>query len=147
MAKEVTQITPPAAEVLGEFNKLTPQDKEIIIQQLVVSEHFQGPLPAPKHLRQYDEIVSGAAERIITMAEKEQSHRHSYEDFDLKVVNNQIVTGQWMAFILTLIFAGIAVWLILSGFEVVGSVIFGTTIIGIATVFIVGNKKPKDDNK
>ncbi len=144
MPTQVTQITPPAAEILGKIQELTPQEQEVIINQLTVTEHFQGPLPAPKHLRQYNEIVPGAAERIIVMAEKEQEHRHSSEDLDLSAAIKQVTRGQWMAFILAIVFAGIAVWLTLSGFEVAGSVVFGSTIVGIVTAFIVGNKKTKD---
>nr|DAH82019.1 MAG TPA: putative membrane protein [Caudoviricetes sp.] len=40
---------------------------------------WQGPLPPPSVLQGYDSVVSGAAERILAMAEKEQSHRHSTE--------------------------------------------------------------------
>lgn len=40
------------------------------ITQLVVSEQFSGPLPHPKHLREYEAALPGAAERILTMAER-----------------------------------------------------------------------------
>lgn len=36
---------------------------------------FSGPLPHPQTLRQYDEVLPGAAERILRMAEKQQDHR------------------------------------------------------------------------
>ena len=39
------------------------------IAQLVVAEQFSGPLPHPKHLREYDAILPGAADRILDMAE------------------------------------------------------------------------------
>ncbi len=37
---------------------------------------FQGPLPHPGTLRDYETIVPGSGERIIAMAEKEQNARH-----------------------------------------------------------------------
>lgn len=36
---------------------------------------FSGPLPPPQILGQYDEVLPGAAERILRMAEKQQDHR------------------------------------------------------------------------
>ena len=40
------------------------------IAQIVVSEQFSGPVPHPRHLRDYEAIVPGAADRILRMAEK-----------------------------------------------------------------------------
>ena len=38
---------------------------------------FSGPLPPPHILKQYDECLPDTADRIITMAEKEQEFRHN----------------------------------------------------------------------
>lgn len=35
-------------------------------------EQFQGPIPHPNHLKQYEEICPGAADRLIKMAEAQQ---------------------------------------------------------------------------
>jgi len=53
-------------------------------QQLQQIEHHvrkihQGPLPAPEDLQRYNDLLPGAAERIIKMAEAEQMHRHEQE--------------------------------------------------------------------
>lgn len=36
-----------------------------------VLEHYSGPLPAPRQLAEYDQILPGAADRILKMAESE----------------------------------------------------------------------------
>lgn len=41
--------------------------------------YSSGPLPAPRILDEYDHIVPGAADRIITMAEKQAEHRQKLE--------------------------------------------------------------------
>lgn len=43
------------------------------------SEHHSGPLPPPAVLQRYDQIVPGAAERIIKMAEEQSAHRRNVE--------------------------------------------------------------------
>ena len=43
----------------------------------IEAQQWSGPLPAPDHLQQYEIIVPGAGDRILSMAEKEQNHRHS----------------------------------------------------------------------
>lgn len=44
------------------------------ITQIAVSEQFSGPMPHPKHFREYEAILPGAAERILSMAERNLSH-------------------------------------------------------------------------
>ncbi|WP_308690759.1 DUF2335 domain-containing protein [uncultured Sutterella sp.] len=39
------------------------------------SEHFEGPLPHPNILSQYDKVCPGLANRIVEMAEREQAAR------------------------------------------------------------------------
>jgi len=40
---------------------------------------FSGPLPPPDALERYNEVLPGAAERIIAMAESQHAHRQSLE--------------------------------------------------------------------
>lgn len=44
------------------------------LTQIAVSEHFSGPMPHPKHLREYESILPGAADRILSMAERNLDH-------------------------------------------------------------------------
>jgi len=64
-------------------------------------EMFSGPLPPPEMLGKYEEICSGAADRIIKMAETQSSHRQKLEN---KVISSDIKnekTGMNYSFILT----------------------------------------------
>ena len=47
-------------------------------------EAFSGPLPRPADLEFYEKIVPGAAERILTMAEKQGAHRQEIEKIVVK---------------------------------------------------------------
>lgn len=55
------------------------QNQQQAAHQQVQVSHHQGPLPAPEDLQRYNELLPGAAERIIKMAEAEQQHRHEQE--------------------------------------------------------------------
>lgn len=44
------------------------------LTKIAISEQFSGPMPHPKHLREYEEILPGAAERILSMTEKNLQH-------------------------------------------------------------------------
>ena len=40
---------------------------------------YAGPLPTPQTLAAFEDYIPGSAERILTMAESEQQHRHVIE--------------------------------------------------------------------
>jgi len=61
-----------------------------------------GLLPAPETFSAYDKVLPGAAERILTMAEKAQSHRHEMERDTFETVRENVVRGQWFALLLGL---------------------------------------------
>lgn len=93
-----------------------------------------GPIPPPEQLAAYEQIVPGAANRILIMAEQEQRVRHSI----LTVQVRQSARGQWMAFTLALCFLAASVWVTLAGFQIVGGILCGTTLLGIVAIFITG---------
>lgn len=66
----------------------------------VAQGHFSGPLPPPSVLQGYDDVLPGAAERIVQMAEKEQHQRHSLDDLLAASATRQRARGQWFAFML-----------------------------------------------
>jgi hypothetical protein len=41
----------------------------------IISAHWSGPLPPPSELEKIDQIIPGGADRLLRMAEKEQTHR------------------------------------------------------------------------
>jgi hypothetical protein len=41
----------------------------------IISAHWSGPLPPPAELEKIDQIIPGGADRILRMAEREQTHR------------------------------------------------------------------------
>ena len=54
-------------------------------------ERHEGPIPPPGYLQEYEDIAPGFADRIISMAESETSHRHKIEN---KVVDTDIEFGR-----------------------------------------------------
>ena len=49
---------------------------------------FTGPLPHPQILAMYEEVLSGSAERILTMAEAQQAHRIKWEAQNTEVARS-----------------------------------------------------------
>jgi uncharacterized membrane protein len=70
-----------AESVLERLGDLIPAENRqraaVIIEETISSvSHHSGPLPPPSDLAAYETIQPGFAERIMQMAEKEQTKRH-----------------------------------------------------------------------
>lgn len=55
-------------------------------------------LPNPEVLEAYDYIVEGSAKMILGMFEREQQHRHTWENSAIKVYSYSTVLGQLLGF-------------------------------------------------
>ena|SRR5579863_439249 len=70
-------------EAVSQPQKLQEIRREIVSYVHEVQEVYAGPLPHPEHLDQFERTLPGAADRILIMAEQEQTHRHTWEQREL----------------------------------------------------------------
>lgn len=75
--------------------------------QITAVSTYSGPLPRPEDLAKYNEIVPGAAERILSMAEKEMRHRQEIEQRESKGRINLAYISTALSFISVLVLAGL----------------------------------------
>ena len=118
----------------------SPRAPAGIVARSVTAVQFQGPLPPPELLKGYDDILPGSANRILTMAEGEQTHRHGMEERSMKYGASIAVIGQLFGFLLALTILGGAMYLLATGKNIAG---FGTlipAICGLVALFMVGKK-------
>ena len=74
---------------------------------------FVGPLPPPAILAQYEQICSGAADRIISMAERQSAHRQQLESAVVSANCESQRRGPIFGFVLAfmaIIIGGILLW-------------------------------------
>jgi uncharacterized membrane protein len=105
----------------------------------MMSEQFSGPIAHPRHLREYDEILPGSAERIIQMAERQQQHNIAMES---KIVSAQVADQKrgmrygMAALIIDLAAAtGVGIY---TGDRVLAGMILGIGLAGVIVAFIKG---------
>lgn len=115
------------------------------IKQIIAEAHFSGPIPPPSMLAGYDEALPGSAERIIAMAESRQSHRQDMERIAIKASIGIDKRGQVFALIVSLAIILGSMSLIALGHEISGSVLAGTSLTGLAYIFITGREKKTDE--
>jgi uncharacterized membrane protein len=110
-------------------------------QLLVQQQQYSGVLPLPTHLEKYEEILPGAAERIMKMAEDQSVHRRSLESkaIDSDIKNSQL--GLWFGFIIGVFGIGCGAFLMYSGKLIEGGLIGGGTLASLVGVFIYGSRQ------
>jgi uncharacterized membrane protein len=93
---------------------------------MVLVQIQSGPLPAPEILAGYEQVLPGAAERILQMAEDQQAHRFTMEPKVAATESRNSTLGIGAGFILgmTALIGGIIG--ILSGKELSGFAFGGT---------------------
>lgn len=55
-------------------------------QRIVRAQSYEGPFPPPALLRQFEDVLPGAAERIFQYSEREQQHRHDVERTQVETI-------------------------------------------------------------
>jgi len=86
---------------------LPEQKRQAILKALksisIHQQTFSGPLPPPNILKNYSDVVNDGAERIMSMAEKQSTHRIALEDHAIREELRQSGRGQVFGFILGLV--------------------------------------------
>jgi uncharacterized membrane protein len=104
----------------------------------IAQSSFSGPLPPPDILRGYDQIVPGAAARILKMAEEQAQHRQNLERIVIEGGSKRANMGLWLGFILSMVVLALSAALIFNGYEIAGTVIGSIDLVSLVTVFVVG---------
>lgn len=79
--------------------KKVNQKSELYVKK---TQFRSGPLPSPEELQRFNAILPGLADRIVTMAEKEQETAHKINLLSAKSANQMILAG-WFCSLLCLI--------------------------------------------
>lgn len=126
------------------------------------SQVYEGPIPHPEILRQFDALVPGTAERLITLAEEESRHRRALEnraqEANVAAQQRQIGIGEYQshavfrsdivgqAFGLTVCLACIAgaVFVGLQGHEWTAAALAAIPTAAVIRAFVL-QRKPQSD--
>jgi uncharacterized membrane protein len=108
-------------------------------KEMVIAAGYYGPLPPASQLGQYEDILPGAADRILTMAEEQAHHRQGMEVKAGRRSWGGLVVGGILA---SGCIAG-GIWLAANGHAAAGSTIATGTVVSLAGVFVFGTRSRK----
>lgn len=147
--KSVATTKPPSnsddlrTEIERQIGSLVGQsqrDQIVTRMTMLLSEQFSGPIAHPRHLRAYEEILPGSAERIVQMAEDAQDHNRKME---AKIVNASVwenKAGMVLGFTALLVLIGLAFWAGMEGNNILAGILLTSGLLGAATTLIRGWK-------
>ncbi|MDX2161350.1 MAG: DUF2335 domain-containing protein [bacterium] len=148
---------PPIIEVPPQILEGLPEDKRESIRKewqrsfgLMAVEVSSGPLPSPKVLKGYEEVLPGSAERILTMAEKQLDHRQKMESAVVYQGLSQARLGLIFGFIILLIVVVGAIGLLLLQRTLEGFALVITAAVGAAAILIRAQRRGRaelDENR
>lgn len=106
---------------------------------------YSGPLPPPSDLQRFEQILPGAAERIMRMAELQSEHRRQLESQVVSSGVRKSERGLMFGLIIgitAIVTGGLCAVL---GKEIAASFIGGGGIVGLVSVFVIGSQQQKSE--
>lgn len=148
---EETNLTRSSSEVLNNLESVDILEKLEENPQLVhqiIAKFHKGPLPCPDDLEAYNKLISNGADRIMSMAEKEQSTRNELEKMKMQS-NSEYVHkslelqkwGQIFAFGAVILFCILSLILILLGSHQLGACLMSASLVSIVVIFVTGKSE------
>lgn len=134
--------TPSKSSIENTDSNKVKSTTEIFEQILEVSS-ISGPLPPPQILEAYDRIIPQSAERLLRLVELQSEHRRFCEVKSLEAQIAISKRGQILAFVLSLVGFGSALFTAHIGESTVASILGGGTLLGLASIFIRGYREKK----
>ncbi|MBI3992282.1 MAG: DUF2335 domain-containing protein [Candidatus Lambdaproteobacteria bacterium] len=116
---------------------------------------YQGPLPPASEFAKYDQVLPGAAHRILVVMESEQKHRHDLQQTQedhaqgeiTKIIDKDIQLagrGQHYAMIFAIFALGCATYLGSLGHTWLAGTIATTTILGVISALLTSRFREKE---
>ena len=121
-------------------NNQQQQQQQNKLQSIATKVEYNGPIPPASEMAKYSEILASAPGRILSMAEESQRHANMMDVKAIDAQRREIRRGQVFGLIVTLGAFSSSAYIAYLGHPSVSAVIGGTTIVAIATAFILGRK-------
>jgi uncharacterized membrane protein len=114
---------------------------------VTVKYKSSGPHYDPILVQQYEKIKPGLGVSIVENSLAQSSHRMKMEERQQIANINQSKIGQITGAAFGILGLAIGTYLAVSGYEAASSTVFGTTVLGLASIFVIGRTKQSTERK
>ena len=128
---------------MNDTRELEGQHEDPTADRAIIARHtmlHQGPLPHPAVLKQYNDVVPGAAERIIKMAEQQAMHRQDLEAHIIRTDTLKSLLGMVFGFVVALVGFGGGLYAAFAGQPFWGGAVSIGTLASVVIAFIYGTR-------
>lgn len=130
------------------------QEGAVAVHQSIQQVQYSGPIPQASELEKYEQILPGAADRILKMAEKNADSEDSYRKELLRLQSRDSLMGAVFSFVFLSLLLVVSVILLLNvqntdGISAVGNLMggLGTMLSAIIMLYKMFFSKGKDDEE
>jgi uncharacterized membrane protein len=127
------QPEPDRGEVVGAEGREFQVAGELVQRNVT---YRSSPYPPPDDLRQYEEILPGFTDRILSLTERESAHRMNEERYQNRAMIELAKRGQRYALLVVLTLAGVGGAGILTGHSVGGLAAIVAGAVSLVTAFV-----------
>jgi uncharacterized membrane protein len=140
----LAEVSKRVAAVVGK-----QQASQVVAQitALYMEESFSGPIAHPNHLRQYENILPGAADRIIKMAESSMEHSRAIQTTAIAAEIKDTKDGRSYGFWALIALIVAATICGMSGHEIIAGAFLGTGVLGTIGLFVKSWRADGDPKK
>jgi uncharacterized membrane protein len=103
--------------------------------------------PSPEQLKEYESVMPGLAQRLITQAEKQTDHRIEMESKLVASGIRKSTLGLIFGFLIGSIGIGGGFYLTAIGYNVIGIVFSSATLVSLVSSFIYGSQSKKKNRE
>lgn len=97
LSKEEQEISNKLQDEIQKEKEAKIELKQVVVEAM---SEFSGPIPPPNIIKGYEEVLPGAADRIIRMAENQSEHRQQMEKKMINAESRDSLLGILFAFCL-----------------------------------------------
>lgn len=112
-----------------------------VVEQRMYAEAYDGMLPHPRHLREFEELHPGITERLLTLVERQAAHRQALEQRELTMESRNSMCGLIFGLVIGLSTIVGAVVCILSGYAFSGTFLGTAGLTSLVGVFVYGSRQ------
>ncbi len=112
---------------------------------LVQVASFSGPIPPPDVLKRYEEVLPGAAERILKMAEEQSAHRRKLETTAINSMDFNSKLGIAAGLFIILACIALAAYCVHRGANLTGLAMVIGSVGGLLGAYLYGKKSTDQD--
>ena len=114
---------------------------------IVSMEHYEGAIPHPKLMKEWEELVPGSAKSIFRHFEQQSEHRIESEKKVVRANNFKLYVGPIFAFIIAMTAVGGGIYISVTQQVVVGGLLSFSGLATIIAPFLVNELRQSRQDK